>query len=57
MAPVEGEPREVLNRMARGGLTGKVVHEKRLEEGVRGIHAMTRGKVIQAGGQQCESHG
>lgn len=28
MAPVEREQGEVLNIMARGGLTGKVVHEK-----------------------------
>ena len=40
-------PQEVLNRMAGGGLTGKVVCEKRLEGGIRVSHAMSGVKVIQ----------
>lgn len=57
MPPVGGEQGRVSNRMATGGLTGKVMFEKRLERVERVSCAMTRIRVTQADGSPTKAQG
>lgn len=57
MPPVGGEQGRIFNRMARGGLTGKVMFEKKLEGVERVSRAMTGIRVTQADGSRTKAEG